>query len=341
MIVSLDLRVWKPRRWEVARVVAYEELVLSIKTIDRYLEIPESVQHSVQTSIKSLTLIVTETYLETPMITGRLSEDEIRSLLVVSQDVGSAQEWWDHRKESLHRIAPQLKQMSRMTSFNLINYVYLELSLVQDSVYLVPILSLLSNMPESLFSLTVDNCGTPSSRPPGPQECNHMCPSLLSKSFTPHLRHLCIRSRNICPEILEVISSGSYNGLKSLIISLTLRPEELPWMSKVSYSHFCLGFHEKSTDLNSSLVDAAKAVLPRLPRLKTLKIVRQRFPAEDLLSFDVIHNHQITVSLGIDWKAIDHLNVDHLNADDDGYSSESSEWSQDSSFSMDSIEETA
>ena len=292
-----------------------------------------------QTSVKRLELMVTEAagnYSETPTMAERMNDHETRSLSDVPQNIVTTDDGWIHVKESLVRFASQLKHMPRMKSFSLVLFVYFEASQVQDNVLFTSISTLLCNLPTTLASLIIDNSGAPSSPTPEPRERrNHFCSLLLNKSFMPHLRHLCIRSRNICPEILEAISSDQYAQLEFLIINLSLGREDIPWMSKVFYARFCLGFQSNGKDLYSSLVDAAKAISPRLPCLKTLRIVRQDFPAEDFFSFDVICDRRVRLSRGIDWKAID-----YVNADDDEYSSDGSESSQDSTSSTESVDET-
>ena len=276
-------------------------------------------------------------YSETPMMAGRMDDHETRSLSDVPQNIVTTDDWWIHVKESLVRFASQLKHMPRVKSFSLVLFVYFEASQVQENVLFTSISTLLCSLPTTLASLTIDNSGAPSSRTPEPRERrNHYCSLLLNKTFMPHLRHLCIRSRNICPEVFEAISSDQYTRLEFLIINLSLGRENIPWMSKVFYAHFCLGFQSNGKDLYSSLVDAAKAIVPRLPCLKMLRIVRQDFPAEDFFSFDVICDRRVRLAPGIDWKTID-----YINADDDEYSSDGSEWSQDSTSSTESVDESS
>ena len=262
-----------------------------------------------------------------------MNDHETRTLSEVLQNTLKTDDWWISVKESLVRLASQLKHMPRMKSFSLILFVYFEASLVQENVLFIAISTLLRSLPTTLASLTIDNGGAPSNPTPEPQERrNHFCSLLLNKTFMPHLRHLCIRSRNICPEILEAISSDQYPRLESLIINLSLGREDIPWISKVFYAHFCPGFQSNGKDLCSSLVNAAKAIVPRLPCIKTLRIVRQNFPSEDFFSSDVICDRRVKLPPGVDWKAI---------ADDDEYSSDSTEWSQESTSNTESDDETS
>ena len=327
-------------RWQIAQTIAYEDLTLSIETIDRYLKESKSVQNLVQTSVKRLELVITEAegdYTEIPTTAERMSNHETRPLPDIPQSIVTTDDGWIHVKGNLVRFASRLDHMPRMKSFSFVLFVYFEPSPVQDDVLFTSISTLLCSLPTTLASLTIDNSGAPSSPNPEPRSRhNHFCSLLLNKNFMPHLRHLCIRSRNICPEILEAFSSDQYARLESVIINLSLGREDRPGLSKVFYAHFCSGFQSNGKDLYSSLIDAAKAILPRLPSLKTFRIIRQNFPSEDFFSFDVTCNRRVELPSGIHWKA-----TGSVDADDDECSSEGSEWSQDSAFSPESVDETS
>ena len=270
-----------------------------------------------QTSVKCLKLMVTEVVPQNTLLLGS---------------------WWIGLKKSLVRFASRIQHMPRLKSFSLVSNVFYRPSQFQEDVLFTSMSTLLCSLPATVTSLTIDSSGAPPNPTPGPREKrrNHFCSLLLNKSLMPHLRHLCIRSRTICPEILEAISSDKFDRLESLIINLSLGRQDIPLSSKVFYAHLCPGFQSNGKDLYSSLIDAAKAIIPRLPCLKTLRIVRQNFPAEDLFSFDVIQDRRAKLPLRADWKAID-----HVNGDDSEYSSDSSELSQDSTSSTESDDETS
>ena len=305
-----DSRTYLDRvsRWRVARVIAYEDLDLTIKTIDRYLEASISSHSLVETSIRGLVIKASEADENRREVstTDIANEHETLSVTDFSQNIPSRDEWYVRVKESLTRFASQLRHMPRIESFSLVLFVCSEPSSAQDSIYFTSISTLLFNLPTTLSSLTIDIGGTPSSPTPERQEGrNHLCSLLLNKGFMPFLRHLRIRTRNICPKIFQSIYSDQHSQLESLIINLSLMREDLPRMSKVFYAHFCLGFQPDGKDLYSHLVDAANEIVPRLPCLKTLKIIRHKYPSEDLASFDVLSDRDVILPPSVDWKAVD------------------------------------
>ena len=87
---------------------------------------------------------------------------------------------------------------------------------------------------------------------------NHLCPLLLTKNFAAHLRHPCIRSRNICPEFLSTVFSDQYTHLEPFNINLSLGREDPPWMSRTIYARCCAGYQSNGKALYSGLVDAVR-----------------------------------------------------------------------------------
>ena len=289
--------------------MAYEDLTVTIKTLDRYLDASKHIKSFVETNIRDLTVKATESDRSFYSASGRIK-------------------CCAHMKESLTRFALKLMHMPRIKAFRLVLFVCFEVYEVRDSHYFTSMSTLLSGLPATLSSLTIDNGGRPSSPTPGRQvERNHFCSLLLNKSFMPSLRHLRIRARNICPEIFQPICSDHHSQLESLIINLSLVREDSQF-SKIFYAHYCLAFQSDGKDLYSRIVEAAKTCIPRLSRLTMLRIMCHKFPSGDLASFDVLSDQHFIHPSNLDW-SVDYGELDpHYD-----------ERSDDSFSTTDSVEE--
>ena len=166
--------------------------------------------------------------------------------------------------------------------------------------------NILHHVPTTMTSLIIDNCGAPSARSNIPRTMGkHFCSLLIGQLVAPHLRHLRIRSRNICPEILKAIASNGITRLETLIISLNMDSETAKFMWESCFVGSCTDQIMPGTFLYWGLADAAKEVVPLLPTLKTLRIMCCTNPAKDFMLFDALCGTHSMIPLITDWKAID------------------------------------
>ena len=176
--------------------------------------------------------------------------------------------------------------------------------------------TLLENLPRSLSRLTIDCCDylVPQSR-----QAEAECPSslLLKKDFVPSLCHLRLRSRFICPKIFDTICSSGESQFEILIINISLRVEQSsPPMNKVFFSEECYeGPLRGSGDLRIKLSNVANAKLPRLTRIKALRILRHKHVSDNVISYDVLSDRTVTLPKNANWEDADCHNYGESDPD--------------------------
>lgn len=191
----------------------------------------------------------------------------------------------DRTIENLAYLSFHLKCVNRMKAFRLQLFMFSHQAHANRAGPLPMIISaLLKNLPRKLSRLTIDCCDylVPQSR-----QAEAECPSslLLKKDPVPSLRHLRLRSRFICPKIFTIICSSGESELETLIINISLRVEQSsPPMNKVFFSEECYeGNLHGSGDLRTKLSHAANAKLPRLTRIKALRVLRHKHASDDVI----------------------------------------------------------
>lgn len=197
------------------------------------------------------------------------------------EDLIARHQFWSDAHQSLFNFAPQLMAMPRLNTFSLMVFMAFDASRVLVDSCLIIMFILLSNLPATISSLTIDNSGSRLNfMYEHHRERIHFCSLLHNQLFTPHLRHLRIRSRLLCVDIFKFISCGQFAQLETLIINLSVEQEFLPWLRVGFQTQLCGGFFVNSPTLHSILAEASQHVPSRLPYLKTLRINRHIIPSQ-------------------------------------------------------------
>lgn len=279
--------------WHEARIVAYEELSLTLDKIEKYLEAPERIKHLVKANNTNLTV----------SLTGLFERNEaLNDGFITSESV-------DRTMESLTSLAFHLKFMNRTNAFRLQLFVFLHQAHANEAGPIPTIIStLLEDLPRSLSRLTLD-CYNDYHVTQG-QPIEVECPAFLlsNKDFVPSLRHLRLRSRFICPKIFDTICSSGESQLETLIINISLKVEQSPPpINKVFFSKECHGEYlgHGSGDLRTKLSDTANAKLPQLTRIKALRILRHKHPSDDVISYDVLSARTVVLPKNANWEDAD------------------------------------
>lgn len=273
--------------------MAYEEFSLTFDNIEKYVEAPRSIKHLVKASNTNLTV----------SLTGHFARKKApNDRCIVPEPV-------DRTMEALAFLASHLKRMHRIKAFRLRLFIFLD-QLLANHAGLIPMIisTLLEDLPRSLSRLTID-CYSGYRGSQG-RTTETECPSslLLNKDFIPSLRHLRLRSRFICPKIFDPFCSSAESQLESLIINTSLKVDESsPPMFKVFFSEECHGEYSLhgSGELCTNLRDAANAKLPRLTRIKILRILRHKHPSDDVLSYDVLSDRNVILPKNANWEDAD------------------------------------
>ena len=316
-------------RWHEARIVAYEQLSLRSNKIESYLEAPDRIKHLVNAYNTDLTVD----------LTGLFERNE--SLLVEF----NTSKCVDRTIAILAHLSIHLKCMKRMRGFRL---QFLEFFNQSHTNNMTMISTLLADLPRNLSRLTFDCCNDYPMT-----QGQSMCPSslLLNKDRVPSLRHLRLRNRFICPRIFDTICSSGESQLETLIINTSLKVEQsCPPMNKVFFTKEChpdlhgqlhvpgtggaiipqdsyqflgsSGWHG-SGDLGTRLSNAANAILPRLKRIKVLRILRHKLPSDDVISYDVLSDRSVILPKNANWEDADCHNEGEPDPDCEGRSENS------------------
>ena len=317
--------------------MAYEQLSLKSSKIESFLEAPDRIKHLVNAHNTDLSVD----------LTGLFERNE--SLLVEF----NTSKCVDRTMAILAHLSSHLKCMKRMRGFRL---QFLEFFSQSHTNNITMISTLLADLPRNLSRLTFDCCNDFRMT-----QRQSMCPSLLllNKDRVPSLRHLRLRNRFICPRIFDTLCSSGESQLKTLIINTSLRVEQsCPPMNKVFFTKECL--HEQiyvpgtggtmipqesyrflgpsgrngSGDLGTRLSNAANAILPRLKRIKVLRILRHKHPSDDVISYDVLSDRSVILPKHANWEDADC----HNEGEPDPACEERSENSFSSSYSDDESE---
>ena len=316
-------------RWQVVQVVAFEDLTLSIEIIHRYLELPQDVQSFVCSCVKSLKIVVSEDerhHSKVSMVSPMMIDHRDLVTAGFFEDLDVRQQFWIHAHQSLFGFAPQLMAMPKLDSFSLMVFMGFDASrMLVDSCLIITFI-LLSSLPATISSLTIDNSGSRLSfEYERYQERIHFCSLLVNQRFTPYLRHLRIRSRLLCPDIFAFISSGQFVKLETLIINFSVEQQYLPWIPTTFQAQWCGGDSINSKTLHSILAEAAQEVTSRLPHLKILRInrhippskkdlLRDPPPSTKLCSFNAFSGRYVVRAPNINWRKTDY--IDDLEVED-------------------------
>ena len=285
--------------------------------IELYLEAPCRIKHLVIAYNTKLTV----------SLTGLFERNEGLN------DNSNTSECVNRTMTSLASLLSHLKCMKRMKEFRLEFLEFLGFFHQAHAFKITIIPTLLADLPKSLSRLTIDcyNDYPGSHR----QWMEAECPSrlLLNQDRIPSLRHLRLRNRFMCPKIFNTLCSSGESQLETLIINISLRVEQSsPPINKVFFSKEChpgrprqlpvpgtggaiitqndyqfleTGGWHSSGSLATRLSCAANVALPKLKRIKALRIVRHKHPSDEVISHDVLSGRTVILPEGANWEDAD------------------------------------
>jgi hypothetical protein len=151
---------------------------------------------------------------------------------------------------------------------------------------------LLGSIPASRISdLVLDICG--SETEDDHTSGHHMCPNLAS--LIPSLRTVRLRMRKICPRIFEFPSDPEHNSrLESLIVNISLREHDIRILYS-GYSSHCETYRD-GWDLYFEMIEAATTAIPKLPKIKVMKLISHKDLETETVSHDCITGRRAIIA---------------------------------------------
>ena len=299
-------------RWQVARLVFYEDLNLNVNSIYRFLKISNSMRESMKMNVRSLA--VDANHADEDAAGLRIIESSMPGSNIQSpfnQSCHTDTDWSDDVKlAALTHLVPHLSQMPRITYFKIVLPMESLTAPPGQVPYFDRVSELLSVLPTSLTSLTIDS-GT-QLRPPRLEtgrELAHMCLLLRDRSFMPSLRYLRLRLYNIYPSMFQSLSTGPDPKLQTLVINpVNERP------SSIFYSMDAIGYPRpiicSTPILSAPLIEAARAYITHTPRLKYFRFITDKSSNNQFRSYDVFSDRWATHADEGSWEDIENIKDD-------------------------------
>lgn len=178
-----------------------------------------------------------------------------------------------------------------------------------DSLRCTATVALISHLPKTLTSLTIDTPGGPSRFKPQMAQSNHVCPLLLDKEILPSLRHLAIRSHNICPELCAIDGSRLQTQLQSLIVNLSMA--EGGFYAAVN-ARYCEEEKYEGKPIYPHMKELAKTAAVRFPSITTMRLlcINPRTPGSFEICYNVLSDREVFLPDGVRWDDLDWDDVD-------------------------------
>ncbi|OBT70264.1 hypothetical protein VE03_00306 [Pseudogymnoascus sp. 23342-1-I1] len=173
-----------------------------------------------------------------------------------------------------------------------------------DSLRCAATVSLTSYFPKTLTSLTIDTPGGPSRFKPQMEQSNHVCPLLLDKEILPSLRHLAIRSHNICPDLYTVDDSRLQIQLKTLIVNLSMA--EGGFYAAVN-ARYCEEEKYAGRLIYPHMKELAKAAAVRFPVITTMRLlcINPKTPGSLEICYNVLSEREVLLPDDVPWDDVD------------------------------------
>jgi hypothetical protein len=269
--------------------------------LQRFLTAPNRAHDLIRTSTRNLSIEGRNSgeYVEATLDT--IDETETEGDQLSGEPLTLGEQRIVHMCESLIPFTAHLARMNALSSFRLKMLMESPISKPVENLWNKSILALMSSLPKSLTSLTIDNPGVPSRLRPDSDESYHICPLLLAKDILPSLRHLYIRTRSICPKIYKLNDTERKSQLETLIINLSMNKME---MCSAHHACYCTEFQLRKDSLYLHMLDAAKVATVRFPSLRTLRILHHKLPSLEVTSYDVISNKRDVLQEDVRWDDI-------------------------------------
>lgn len=213
--------------------------------------------------------------------------------------------WWTiNMCNLLTSFAEQLPQMADLRSFRVKVPIGSLTSGRLDSLRCAATVSLISHFPKTLTSLTIDTPGGPSRFRPQMEQSNHACPLLLNKEMLPSLRHLAIRSHNICPELCAVDGSRLQTQLQTLIVNLSMA--EGGFYAAVN-ARYCEEDKYEGKPIYPHMKNLAKSVAVHFPAMRTMRLlcINTKTPGSHEICYNVLSDREVLLPDDVLWDDVD------------------------------------
>lgn len=201
-------------------------------------------------------------------------------------------------------FSEHLPQMAGLRSFRVKIPIGSLTSERLDSLRCEATVSLISYFPKTLTSLIIDTPGGPSRFKPQTGQSNHVCPLLLDREILPSLRHLAIRSHNICPELCEVDDSRLQTQLQTLIVNLSMA--EGGFYAAVN-ARYCDEDSYTGKLIYPHMKELAKSAAARFPAITTMRLlcINPKTPGCLEICYNVLSEREVLLPVDIPWDDVD------------------------------------
>ncbi|KAH7360857.1 hypothetical protein BKA65DRAFT_591843 [Rhexocercosporidium sp. MPI-PUGE-AT-0058] len=303
LLAQVD-RILLCKAWySVTQSVAWEVINLSINNFERFSRAPTDIQHFIRSRVKDLS------------ISG--SYDTNVTFQTQNSETGTQETWRVAKLRSLLQahnttLCTSLKdfstitlpQMQRLHTFALKisseSTIYTE----TDSTWTDTLRNLVTSLPNTLTSLTIDKLGVTSRFSTGARDPHTVCKVVLAKTTLPSLKHLRLRLHCICPSLFATKTIQSHATLETLVVALDAYS---PQLGMVHHAHRCTQPQQSSQRLYDDMVDAAEGAVKAgcFPALKKARILR--YDVQELLfhSLDVLSGVMGRLPEGVGFDDVD------------------------------------
>ncbi|KAG4441074.1 hypothetical protein IFR05_003428 [Cadophora sp. M221] len=293
-------RILLCRTWySVTQSVAWEVVGFSINTFESFLQAPTTIQSFIHSRVKNLSIsgpydtnipFQTQTTETDTQETWRVAK--LRSLLqarntTLCTSLTSFSTTTLPQMHKLHTFALNISSQST---------IYTE----TDNTWTDTLRTLVTSLPHTLTSLTIDKLGPTSRFSAGAQDPHAVCKIVLANNAIPSLRHLRLRLHSICPLLFAIKDIQIHASLETLVVALDACS---PQLGMVHHAHRCRQPQQSSQRLYDDMVDAAKIAVEAgcFPALKKARILRYDVEGLVFCSLDVVTGRMIEVPEGVEW----------------------------------------
>jgi hypothetical protein len=152
----------------------------------------------------------------------------------------------------------------------------------------------------NLTSLELDLCGT-RLIPHQSQEHGegfHVCTSIAALLTT--LRHLRLRMRTTCAEVLKPRQHSTNLRLNEVLINLSLSNES-PLTTSAAHATCCGSSPGAFLQLKADMEKQAQVLVTQMEAPKIVRILTHALPGIAMRAFDVLTGRNVTLSEGAEW----------------------------------------
>lgn len=179
--------------------------------------------------------------------------------------------------------------MANLHTFHLKILIDSPSSISEENWWSQTIITLISSLPQSVTHLVVDNPGQSPrvslDSTGGAGQGHLICHLLCARNFLPSLRHLRLRMRIICPQVLKMNSSNEHPLLETMVLNLSLHVEGVNVTDQAQY---CAGYGSRKAGLYLDMLVMAEDAVLEFPALRTLRILHPKLPSFKIGSDDAV-----------------------------------------------------